>query len=100
MLHYNIIYNRGKKYFFRGLAKFSFIVLIYKLQQPTTKVNTMQDFYIKVTDNNAVIISTNDEHISMGVHIRGGNVRIDLTAEQAHELVEAITKTLNLEKTA
>jgi hypothetical protein len=53
-----------------------------------------------VTDNNAVIISTNDEHISMGVHIRGGNVRIDLTAEQAHELVEAITKTLNLEKTA
>jgi hypothetical protein len=100
MLHYNIIYNRAKKYFFKGLATLCFIVLTYKLQQPTTKVNTMEDFYISVTDGNAVIISSNDEHLSMGVHIRGGSVRIDLTAAQAHELVEAILKTLNLEKTA
>ena len=65
------------------------------------KVNSMQDdFYITVNDGNAVIISPNEEYISMGVHIRGGSCRIDLTPAQAQELINAITQTLNQERTA
>ena len=58
------------------------------------------DFYITVNDGNAVIISPNEEYISMGVHIRGGSCRIDLTPAQAQELINAITQTLNQERTA
>jgi hypothetical protein len=65
------------------------------------KVNTMQDsLHIKAVNNNAVIISLNEEYISLGVHILGGCVRIDLTPEQAQELINAITQTLNKETTA
>lgn len=65
------------------------------------KANTMQDdFYIKTVDGNAAIVSQNEEHISLGVHIRGGHVRIDLTPAQAQELINAITQTLNQETTA
>lgn len=65
------------------------------------KVNSMQDdFYINTENGNAVIISPNDEHISMGVHIRGGSVRIDMTPQQAQKLIEAITKSMNTKETA
>ena len=65
------------------------------------KVNSMQDyFYITVNDGNAVIISPNEEYISMGVHIRGGSVRIDMTPQQAQELIEAIANTMNTKETA
>jgi hypothetical protein len=65
------------------------------------KVNSMQDyFYITVNDGNAVIISPNEEYISMGVHIRGGSVRIDMTPKQAQELIEAIANTMNTKETA
>ena len=46
------------------------------------------------------IVSQNEEHISLGVHIRGGSCRIDLTPAQAQELINAITQTLNQETTA
>ena len=60
----------------------------------------MQDsLHIKAVNNNAVIISLNEEYISLGVHILGGCVRIDLTPEQAQELINAITQTLNKETT-
>ena len=36
------------------------------------------DFYINAVNGNAVIVSQNEEHISLGVHIRGGSCRIDL----------------------
>jgi len=65
------------------------------------KVNTMQDdFYINAVNGNAVIISQNEEHLSMGVFFKGGHVRIDLTPAQAQELINAITQTLNQETTA
>ena len=65
------------------------------------KANTMQDnFYINAVDGNAAIVSQNEEHISLGVHIRGGHIRIDLTPAQAQELINAITQTLNQETTA
>ena len=65
------------------------------------KVNTMQfHFYINAVDGNAVIISENEEHISLGVYIRGGSCLIDLTPAQAQELINAITQTLNQETTA
>ena len=61
----------------------------------------MQDsLHIKAVNNNAVIISLNEKYISLGVHILGGCVRIDLTPEQAQELINAITQTLNQETTA
>jgi hypothetical protein len=60
----------------------------------------MQDyFYITVNDGNAVIIRPNEEYISMGVHIRGGGVRIDMTPQQAQELIEAIANTMNTKET-
>jgi hypothetical protein len=65
------------------------------------KVNTMKDgFYINAVDGNAAIVSQLDEHISLGLHVRGGHVRIDLTPAQAQELINAITQTLNQETTA
>lgn len=65
------------------------------------KVNTMQDdFYINAVNGNAAIVSQNEEHISLGLHIRGGSCRIDLTPAQAQELINAITQTLNQETTA
>ena len=65
------------------------------------KVNTMKDgFYINAVDGNAAIVSQLYEHISLGVHVRGGHVRIDLTPAQAKELINAITQTLNQETTA
>lgn len=65
------------------------------------KVNSMQDdFYITVNDGNAVIISPNEEYISMGVHIRGGSVWIDMTPQQAQELIEAITNSMKTKETA
>jgi hypothetical protein len=58
----------------------------------------MQDsLHIKAVNNNAVIISLNEVNISLGVHILGGSVRIDLTPAQAQELINAITQTLNQE---
>jgi hypothetical protein len=58
----------------------------------------MQDsLHIKAVNNNAVIISLNEANISLGVHILGGSVRIDLTPAQAQELINAITQTLNQE---
>lgn len=58
----------------------------------------MQDsLHIKAVNNNAVIISLNEEYISLGVHILGGSVRIDLTPAQAQELINAITQTFNQE---
>jgi hypothetical protein len=51
-------------------------------------------------DGNAAIVSQNEEHISLGLHIRGGSCRIDLTPAQAQELINAITQTLNQETTA
>jgi hypothetical protein len=66
-----------------------------------TKMKTMRDdFYINAVNGNAVIVSQNDTHISLGVHIRGGSCRIDLTPAQAQELINAITQTLNQETTA
>jgi hypothetical protein len=65
------------------------------------KVNTMQDdFYINAVDGNAAIVSQNEEHISLGVHIRGGSCRIDLTPQQAQELIEAIANTMKTKETA
>ena len=65
------------------------------------KVNSMQDdFYINTENGNAVIISPNEEYISMGVHIRGGSVRIDMTPQQAQELIEAITNSMKTKETA
>ncbi len=58
------------------------------------------DFYINTENGNAVIISPNKEYISMGVHIRGGNVRIDMTPQQAQELIEAITNSMKTKETA
>lgn len=55
------------------------------------------DFYIRTVDGNAAIVSQNDEHISLGAHIKGGSCRIDLTPAQAQELIDAITKILNQE---
>lgn len=60
----------------------------------------MQDsIHIKAANGSLVIISTNEESISLGIGIRGASVRIDLTPEQAHELINAITQTLNKETT-
>lgn len=50
------------------------------------------DFYINTENGNAVIISPNDEYISMGVHIKGGSIRVDMTPQQAQKLIEAIAK--------
>ena len=58
------------------------------------------DFYINAVNGNAAIVSQNEEHISLSLHIRGGHVRIDLTPAQAQELINAITQTLNQETTA
>lgn len=54
----------------------------------------MEDFYIHAVNGAAVIVSPNHEHVSIGVHIRGGSVRIDMTPEQARELIEAISQSI------
>ena len=75
--------------------------MIRNINNQPRKVNSMQDdFYITVNDGNAVIISPNDEYISMGVHIRGGSVRIDMTPQQAQELIEAIANSMKTKETA
>lgn len=50
--------------------------------------------YISATCGDAVIVSPSEGLISMGVHIRGGSVRVALTPEQAQELIEAISATM------
>lgn len=75
--------------------------MIRNINNQPRKVNSMQDdFYINTENGNAVIISPNEELISMGVHIRGGSVRIDMTPQQAQELIEAIANSMKTKEIA
>lgn len=60
----------------------------------------MKDFYIHATKGGAVIVSPNYEHVSIGVHVFGGYVRIDMTPDQVQQLIEALNKVLTEETTA